>query len=537
MDTLERLKELLQDPNALANVHGTIRCHWIGDCDEKELADVLGELSSVEFAELTSQQETILSTVCEQIVRAVNGMRIDDSGKASLAKKLESFYRKLGAASEVRANLLRALIVLGNQESIQKLKQLLVEDAPVDGRATDQVLASLMTQGHLDWNWLFPDLFEALGPPGLSTGIIDLANYSFRVGKLRPHPGTNKAERLSELLGQVVLRLGKLEGSATELEPGDENAAKAYAARGEQVADGIGLAVSLCDCLGLIGREESVDKLLLASKVGHRRLRVEAAAALARIGNEEGRKLLIEATEDPATRFRAFHYAQELEIDDQVADTNKTEAAIAESELATWLAEPQQFGLAPHKIELFDESTLNWPSYSEPVVCRLFRYLYDFGDSSYSNVGIVGPLTHAFVNDLNDLPPKDLYAAFAGWQVEHPDIKQTDPESQDPMAQADREKLLSYAATLEFTDINIQFMGLFFGERILVGTASKGDQVGALAFSMLEYAWFPTGNRERPIDPNLAFSILKGRRFLRSFNPEIFEAPANPDATDELGSS
>ncbi len=63
-----------------------------------------------------------------------------------------------------------------------------------------------------------------------------------------------------------------------------------------------------------------------------------------------------------------------------------------------------------------------WPSYTEPQTCYLFRFTYPLSNGQYTNVGIAGPVVHAFNADMAELPELDIYAAFAGWQAEHPEI-------------------------------------------------------------------------------------------------------------------
>ena len=67
------------------------------------------------------------------------------------------------------------------------------------------------------------------------------------------------------------------------------------------------------------------------------------------------------------------------------------------------------------ELEVIDTQTQHWPSYEEPRVCHLIRFTYQLGAAAYTNIGIVGPLTYAFDVDLQDLPPGDIYALFAGW--------------------------------------------------------------------------------------------------------------------------
>ena len=73
--------------------------------------------------------------------------------------------------------------------------------------------------------------------------------------------------------------------------------------RKRQADEGVSLAVSLCDALALIGDASSTARLREAHEIRHRRLRVEAAAALARLGDEEGEKSLIELAAEPVARL------------------------------------------------------------------------------------------------------------------------------------------------------------------------------------------------------------------------------------------
>src|SRR5205823_1868914 len=116
--------------------------------------------------------------------------------------------------------------------------------------------------------------------------------------KLVPeHPAAGISGQLIELLGQLVGTLGQL----TEQAPSE---GQSMADIGRQVSQSVSLAVSLCDALALIGDQGAVGKLYQALDLGHRRLRTEAAAALARLGEERGREELIKLAAEPVARLR-----------------------------------------------------------------------------------------------------------------------------------------------------------------------------------------------------------------------------------------
>ena len=211
------------------------------------------------------------------------------------------------------------------------------------------------------------------------------------------------------------------------------------------MARGVALAVALCDALALIGDKSATGKLYQALRVGHRRLRTEAAAALASSERSEGKAELVKLAAEPIARLRVLAYADEIGIRDQIEPQYVTPEARAEAELCVWLAEPTQYGVPPTSCELFDHRQQHWPGFDDPVDCFLFQFQYvvtlDSGEQSFSNIGMAGPLVHAFVADLGDLPAEDIYAAFAGWHAQHEDIREFDVARLSKSEQLEVERL------------------------------------------------------------------------------------------------
>src|SRR5262249_7898582 len=143
-----------------------------------------------------------------------------------------------------------------------------------------------------------------------------------------------------------------------------------------RVARGVALAVSLCDALALIGEKSAIAKLYQALQVGHRRLRTEAAAALARLGEKEGKSGLAKLAAEPRARLRVWAYGEELGIKDAIEPQYTTKESRAQAELCVWLAEPTQYGVPPTNCELFEQRKQHWPGFDEPVDCFLFQFQY-----------------------------------------------------------------------------------------------------------------------------------------------------------------
>src|SRR6185312_3349414 len=142
------------------------------------------------------------------------------------------------------------------------------------------------------------------------------------------------------------------------------------------------------DALALIGDKSAVGKLYQALRVGHRRLRTEAAAALARLGEAQGADELAQLAAEPIARLRVLAYTDELGLKEKIDPQYTTAVARAEAELCVWLAEPTQYGVPPTSCELFDCRRQHWPGFDDPVDCFLFQFQYvvtlDSGEQAFS---------------------------------------------------------------------------------------------------------------------------------------------------------
>jgi hypothetical protein len=341
--------------------------------------------------------------------------------------------------------------------------------------------------------------------------VMDLANFVTREQLLEEHPGKERCDQLGNLLGAMVQRLGLIEERPYAVSQDDRELSAI-------VSQGVSLSVSLCDALGLIGDKRAIGKLNQVLELRHRRLRTEAAAALARLGDENGKQVLVSLAAEPVARLRVLAYAEELDLQDQIKEEFATSAARAESELALWLAEPTQLGFPPSNLELIDSQVLYWPGYDEPLECFLFRFSYEVGEGEYANVGIAGPLCHAIAPDLADLPPDDIYAIFAGWQAEHDDIYEVDVNHLNEAQRVEVARLERRVRDFGGHDIQAIKLGHFFGEKALVAKATREGQAGIAVATLDDVQWLNVQGRRRPLGPDEAYCLFKGRRLLRAFN-------------------
>jgi hypothetical protein len=268
----------------------------------------------------------------------------------------------------------------------------------------------------------------------------------------------------------------------------------------------------------LIGDPASIGKLNQAMELKHRRVQCEAAGALARLGDDLGKKRLLELTSDPAARLRAIHYADELGFGDSVEEQFRSDRATAEAEMALWLSQPQQMGVPPTAVEVLDARRVLWPSFHDPIDVILVRFEYNLGDRTFSNVGITGPVTFAMSADVANLPMDDIYAIYAGWHAEHPEIFSVSADQFNDAQLRVMGTFQKHLARLGYEEIQPALLGFFLDEQAGAFTATRDETRCVVITDGLETIDQPISGRLRPLSPEDLFNLYKGRKMLRTFN-------------------
>ena len=289
---------------------------------------------------------------------------------------IRQLYQSLDSESGPRHTLLRILAEAGDPLSLGVFAELMATDPPAKAEAVVEAFAPLWRSAEAHHEALFPQLLAALQYPAVAVVVLDLANYLYQSERLPEHPLRPRAVQLIGLLGQVVERLEGWEETCRARGVPDLHSA-------HQVADGIALAVSLTFALSLLEEREATGKLFRMMALPHRRLRVEAAAALARWEEPTGVQQLVELAAEPVVRLRALVYAEELGLLDQIDPAFRTESARAEAELVAQLSDPQWFGVPPSHCELLEQRLTFWPGTEEPVPCFLFEYVYELPGGTF----------------------------------------------------------------------------------------------------------------------------------------------------------
>jgi hypothetical protein len=516
----EPLATLLADLDAVAQLDAKARqacaerTGWLRTASNREIRECLQQLLRRSPPHSPPQEAWLAAAFLQLFLRqhrTPQHPQVPDTDDET-CELVTKLYRHLGPACQARDRLLAWLVASQIPAGFTGLANLLAEDPPADATVVATLLSPFFQRRNYDPNLLFPRLLDGLVHPSAAATVLDLANFVTREELTPRHPAADRVGTLASLLGGIVGRLGGLE-SATA---GADMSAAALAG---QVQEGIALAVSLCDALAQIGDNSVVGKLYQTLDLSHRRVRAEAAHALARLGEQPGADTLVALAAEPVVRLRVLAYAEELGILDKIEAAYRTEQARAEAELALWLAQPSQLGYSPTSCELIDTRLIYWPGYDEPIQCSLFRFTYQFVDRGLSNIGLTGPLVHAFAADLLDLPPDDLYAAFAGWQAEHAEIYEIELDRLDEVQRSEVFRLERRLRDEGYEAVEPLKLGHFFGAKVLVARVLRQGQPGAAVVGPDQAYWLPQSASRRPLGPDEAYWIYKGRRLLRAFNP------------------
>ncbi len=480
---------------------------------EEGPADLLRGLQAALSEPLATREG--LETSWNQLVAMLAPALATEDDTDDLIDAVESLgdtYQQLGGEHPLRDLALRAIAAVGTDEAIETLVELLVSDPPGE-KQTDLIFATLWQHPRLPVELLFPRLLDVLQNERLTALVLELASEVYRRGLVQRHPAHEQAALLRRLFAALADRLGVVEEQpSTYAQTPDELS--------RIVERSTGLAMALADALGLIGDPEAVPALRKAFLLTHRRLRAEAAAAIARLGDDEGIKHLAALAADPGIRLRALHYLDELGHTERVPEEFRTPEAQAAGELALRLAHPSLFGLAPSELELVDQRELFWPGFEVAVRCFLFRYQYRHPEGYLQGIGLVGPLTHALKVPPIGLPAIDIYAIYAGWVAEHPELIRTSlidgvPETLDVEAQR-WHHLLEGAGYTQLRAIrHVQL----FGQPIWLWWARHESRVGTLVVDDDTLAWYPEGNDAETLAPDQVDFLHVGRKILRAFNP------------------
>ena len=505
------LDELSKSPTQREDLPVAERDAWIQTAPPEDIRRLLDGL--IESAELKQiQTHPRLVGVLTQLVRRQRkpeAFAVEAASGGELeGRRIVLLYKHLGDKCTCRWLLLQWLATAAFPSTLRAFTELLPAASLPDPNAVALLFSPLFQKHAYDATSLFPALLGAINRPELAPSILDLANFLARENRVPIHPAVDRRSQLEGLLRAIMHQLNCLQESGGGGESSEDLAQK--------MEDAVALVVSLCDALALIGHRDSAAVLRQVLDLSHRRIRTEAAAALARLGDETGVEALLGLAAEPVARLRVLSYAAELGLEDRIDPQFATDEARCEAEVALQLAQPAYFGLPPTRLETVDRRQLYWPGCDEPVDCYLFRYFYELAGSQFANIAIGGPLSHTFAADLCDVSIDDIYAAFAGWDVEHDEIYEIPSEDLTDGQNVEVRRLVRRLKDAGYERIEPLCLGFFFGRRFVVAHAQHRGKSGIAAADTEQILWYPAAG-PRPLGADETLCIYKGRQLLRAF--------------------
>lgn len=504
--SLEQSGPLAPEQLAAAREHA----RQIADATQAEVVELLAALAEIIDRQGANHPAAATEMIGEQLWRRYQSPDPPSPLGSAAIHEIVRIYRGLGPQSTTRHHFLRALAAEASPAALTAFEDLFVSDPPQ--RADDAALACvpLFQQATPQTATIFPRLLDALQRPETAPLVLDLSNYLTRRRLVDQHPARQRAPELIALLSGLTEGLRRLEENPRQV-------ASTPVELQRRLAESVALVAPLCEALALIGDEAAVGKLYQVLSLGHRRLRVVAASALARLGDSTGSTALVELAAEPVVRSLALASLDELGQTDRVDARYRSGAARAEGDLAEYLAHPARFSLPPAELELIDATRQPWPGHSQPVDCFLFRFEYALPQGEFSGVGIAGPVTHALYADLEDLSPDDIYAVYAGWFAEHEEISETSAEELDSAHQVEWQALQTQLDAQGFQNLRLAKVGHFFGQNLYVAAGRRDGRSGVLILDEDQPHWFPSPPSARPLGTSEFYWLFKGRRILHTF--------------------
>lgn len=316
---------------------------------------------------------------------------------------------------------LQAMFLGGHSSSLRLGVDLLVDSPPWDWKDTAHGLSTLMQSTDWKLSDVFPRILDS-DQPSVLAPALDLANSMVRKHGVTPHPAACKYDMLLNIFGAVTMQLQDLEENPRKFSDNVQVIQRI-------LFDAVSLLVACCDTFGLIGDPRAVGKLNQAIELKHRRIKLEAAYALVKLGENRALDLIVELLQDDSSRLRAIAYLKELSAEDRIGAEWTSSLAKAKSDLAIWLSQPEQFAIPPSKIELVEQRTMHWPGFEGPQECFLLQFDYGTGDGNYSNVGFAGPFASAMSLDLKSMSNDAAFAMYLANDVQDESELRVDWES------------------------------------------------------------------------------------------------------------
>lgn len=186
--------------------------------------------------------------------------------------------------------------------------------------------------------------------------------------------------------------------------------------------------ISVTTSIPFLSKEYQEKLFDLVSSHKNAEVRIEAAWAGAKIGNDKAIGKLVDFSKDYRYSSKAVDYLKELNLEAKVPGETQHPDFKALSEMCSWLSHPNEFGSYPDHAEVFYKKSLYWPPTKDVRTIYLVKYLYknhkDDG-SDQQGIGLVGSVTFSLFgpDDMLTLKPIEVLALHCNWELEKKNYK------------------------------------------------------------------------------------------------------------------
>jgi hypothetical protein len=387
--------------------------------------------------------------------------------------------------------ILKVLALYGTTDGTLKIIETARDNFSKDGYMWSVILRSFSPE-HPQSELLFNSLRDSLPAGFIGIALLDAANQFLIGGGEMSHPFDSPA-------GRKRLR-GWLMNSDSE-----ENS----------------YAHSATAALPFVCNPEREELQGIAGRHPDPGVRMEAAWAGAKTGDELGLKQLVDFCTDFNHAQTAQHYLAELGREELIPVSAKEPDFMALAEFARWLAHPNELGKPPDKLEIIDHRLIAWPPERSAKPFWLIQYEVKAAtalDDDDVGCGLVGSKTFCFFSyELTQRPPEDAYAVHCYWEMRQADLIEESDVSEKP---AEYEVLLKHWRGSKLENPNLERIAeispeLKHPER-LVGVASARLE-GADGWVVLDgprSEWYPASDMPKKTPASTVLEIHVGRQLL-----------------------
>ena len=359
--------------------------------------------------------------------------------------------------------LLKILTMYGTRDGAERVVEAARIPIKADGFMWSVILSGFADR-HPERDFVYHELSNPLPAGFIAVGLLDSANREAIEGRLEKHPFDSEQ-------GYAQLRTW-----LTSRDP-----------------DEFSYAHSATASLPFLGKPVREELLGLAREHASAGVRMEAAWASAKLGQEIGLHMLRDFCTDINHSATAIRYLAELGRQDVVPPEASDAEFQAKAEFANWLSHPNELGRPPDTLEVLDHRTIYWPPTDEDTPLWLIKYrLADSWGLEADDVdcGLVGSTTWCFFSrHMHQRLPEDCYAIHCCWELslECSDIDDAD-EYQGMLNQWPHDPLTN----VEISQVIELPPELNYGRRLVaIATATMNGEIGWAVLDGQDSMWYP----------------------------------------------